>query len=130
MTTGMPPTCLWGGMNGRQYTFYIFPLLYSFNPDQPGNYIYTRRNEQGLWVPIYIGQGDLADRANLNHHHRGACIRARGATHFHCHRNDNQQYRFSEEADLLERYTNAFEPLGCNQLPRGSGTGLPGIPRR
>lgn len=115
MMTQTPPTCTWGGMNGRQYTFYVFSLPFFFSPGQLGNYIYTRRNERGLWVPIYIGEGDLAERSDLNRHHQGSCIRARGATHFHCHLNNSQEYRLSEEADLLERFTNAFEPLGCNR---------------
>lgn len=115
-----PPTCVWGGTNGRQYTFYIFHLPTSFNPGQPGNYIFTRRNEQGLWVPIYIGEGDLATRTNLALRPRkGPCIRARGATHVHCHRNDLEADRLAEEMDLLKRYTNAYQPYGCNSLPPG-----------
>ena len=108
-------TCTWKGANGKLYEFYIFSLPCNLNPGQEGNYIYTRRNEQGLWVPIYIGQGDLADRANIGRHHQGACIRRKGATHFHCHVNPRKDHRLSEEADLLERYTNAQHPSGCNE---------------
>ncbi len=112
-------TCIWKGASNRQYEFYIFPLPYAFNANQNGNYIYCRRNEQGLWVPIYIGQGDLADRANRDLHERGACIRSRGATHFHCHLNDSEVRRRAEERDLLKRYTNALEPHGCNRSRTG-----------
>ena len=109
------PTCVWKGMSGTQYTFYVFPLPYAFNPNQDGNYIFARRNEQGLWVPVYIGQGDLARRTNPDTHERGTCILQRGATHVHCHVNRLQADRVAEESDLLHRYTNSHTPYGCNQ---------------
>ena len=109
------PTCVWRGMSGRQYTFYVFQLPYAFNANQDGNYIFARLNEQQLWVPVYIGQGDLARRANPDTHERGMCIRQRGATHVHCHLNPLQADRLTEERDLLNRYTNAHAPYGCNE---------------
>lgn len=112
-------TCIWKGASNTQYEFYIYPLAYAFNANQNGNYIYCRQNEQGLWVPIYIGQGDLADRAKIERHDRGECIRRRGATHFHCHLNDAEAQRRAEEKDLLKRYTNAVAPWGCNRSTTG-----------
>ena len=50
---------------------------------------------------------------------KGPCIRARGATHVHCHRNDLDADRLAEETDLLKRYTNAYQPYGCNVPPSG-----------
>ena len=108
------PTCDWKGASGNSYTFYIFSLPCTLDPDQDGNYIYVRRNAENRWVPIYIGEGDLADRSNLNQHHKGECIRSRGATHFHCHKNASQSARSDEEADLLANYTAAYLPYGCN----------------
>ncbi len=112
-----PATCVWVGASNTEYTFHIFPLPVTFDPNQDGNYIYARLSERGKWVPIYIGEGDLADRAT--NHHKAACIRAKGATHFHCHLNPNHAARRTEEADLLARYTNAYYPTGCNERRGG-----------
>jgi hypothetical protein len=95
---------------------YILPT--SFNPNQDGNYIYATKNAQGQWVPVYVGEGDLADRAGDNHH-QADCIKRKGATHFHCHLNPAAGTRRSEEADPLTRYTNAYQPYGCNEKQGG-----------
>jgi hypothetical protein len=107
------PTCVWTGKSGTRYTYWVYPLPATFEPNQLGNYIYTRKDSQGYWQPIYIGQGDLNDRAN--NHHQAACIRQKGATHFHCHKNATEQARLVEERDLLANYTQAYVPTGCNE---------------
>lgn len=107
-------TCDWIGNSGTRYKYHINPLPVSFNPDQDGNYIYAKLNNQQQWVPIYIGEGDLADRSGSSHH-QADCIRRKGATHFHCHLNASKQDRRSEEQDLLANYTNAYQPIGCNE---------------
>jgi len=111
------PTCDWRGRSGQVYQFYIYALPASFAENQPGNYIYTKRDSAGNWVPIYIGQGDLNDRAN--NHHQSLCIRQKGGTHFHCHKNSSEQNRLNEEADLLANYTQAYQPVGCNERHGG-----------
>jgi len=105
--------CAWKGKSGTDYTYYIWPLPATFDPDQDGNYIFSKKNADGLWVPIYIGQGDLADRVS-DDHHQADCIKKKGATHVHVHLNKNVKDREAEEADLLARYTNAYKPSGCN----------------
>ena len=95
-------TCRWKGADGKPYEFYIYSLPCSLDADQKGNHTYARRDDQGLWVPVYPGQGDLADRAKLANHHQAACIRRKGATHFHCHLNPREDRRLSEERDLLD----------------------------
>ena len=90
----------------------------SFNEDQYGNYIYTRRNNEDRWVPIYIGEGDLGDRVSDNHH-KAKCIKSKGATHVHVHLTANKKAGQAEEADLLARFTNALMPHGCNEAPGG-----------
>jgi hypothetical protein len=111
-------TCEWIGANGARYLHHVYALPVSFSPGQGGNYVYAKTNAQGLWVPIYIGEGDLADRSSGGHH-QAACIKRRGATHFHCHLNTDQQARRYEEADLLARYVNAYQPDGCNEKSGG-----------
>lgn len=112
------PTCDWIGAGGTRYTYHIYELPATFDPNQNGNYIYAKRNIQNKWVPIYIGQGDLSDRSGPNHH-QADCIKRKGATHFHCHLNTDEEDRISEENDLLSRYTNAYEPNGCNERMGG-----------
>lgn len=68
-------------------------------------------------MPIYIGQGDLNDRAK--YHHQAQCIKQKGATHFHCHSNSNEHDRLDEESDLLDNYPQAYQPTGCNELTGG-----------
>lgn len=110
-------TCDWIGASGTRYAYYVYPFPAAFGANQPGNYIYARTNSVGQWVPVYIGQGDLNDRAQG--HHQAGCIRANGATHFHCHKNASEATRLSEERDLLARYTNAYQPTGCNERVGG-----------
>lgn len=99
------------------YTYYVHDLPASFNPNQPGNYIYTKL-VNGYWVPIYIGQGDLGVRVS-DSHHKAACIRSKGATHVHVHLNSSEQSRLAEERDLLGRFTQAYVPTGCNDTIGG-----------
>ena len=108
------PKFTWTGGSGTNYTYHIHSLPVTFDPNQDGNYIYSRKNDQGKWLPIYIGQGDLADRVSDNHH-QAACIKRKGATHVHVHLNAKEQDRKAEEADLLAQYTNAYKPNGCNE---------------
>jgi hypothetical protein len=112
------PTCQWIGASGTRYTYYIFPLPALIGSRQIGNYIYAHSNAPGQWVPLYIGEGDLADRASGSHHH-AKCIKRKGATHFHCHLNSSPEERRAEERDLLANHQNAYQPGGCNERPGG-----------
>lgn len=111
------PTCDWTGKSGSVYHHWIYALPAHFDPNQSGNYIYAKRDSQGYWVPVYIGQGDLNDRAT--NHHQATCIRQEGATHFHCHKSATERDRLTEEADLLANYTQAYQPSGCNERAGG-----------
>jgi len=111
------PTCVWTGASGKTYTYYIWNLPTSFKENQDGNYIYSKKNSEGKWVPIYIGQGDLKDRTE--NHHQAACISEKGATHIHVHLNAKEQDRLNEEEDLLANHSNAYKPTGCNERKGG-----------
>ena len=106
-------TCTWSGKSGTQYTYYVHELPITFDPDQAGNYIYTKINQNGNWVPVYIGEGDLRGRVS-DDHHQARCIKSKGATHVHAHKNGSASARKNEETDLLENYSNAYQPFGCN----------------
>lgn len=107
------PTCVWTGASGTNYTYHIHPNPPNFSPNQDGNYIYTAKNAEGKWFPIYIGEGCLSDRC-CDNHHQARCIAEKGATHVHAHLNAVKADRKAEEDDLLARYTNAYAPNGCN----------------
>ena len=111
------PTCEWNGKSGQRYSFHIYILPTSFDPNQPGNYIYTKIDSNNYWVPIYIGQGDLNER--VTNHHQASCIKNKGATHFHCHKNSVEANRLSEEKDLLANYPQSYQPSGCNERMGG-----------
>lgn len=112
------PKCAWVGKSGTEYTFYIWKLPTSIDDNQFGNYIYSKKNSEGKWVPIYIGQGDLSKRVDPDNHHQGTCIKNKGATHIHMHLNKSKSNREAEEEDLLGRYANALKPTGCNEQSR------------
>ena len=111
-------TCVWTGASGQKYTFYVYALPANLSSGQDGNYIYTKI-ESGKWKPIYIGQGDLGDRSDIDSHHQSACLKSKGASHFHCHKNASEAARKAEEKDLLTKYTQAYKPTGCNEKEGG-----------
>ncbi len=111
-------TCTWVGRSGTKYTYYVYPRHPSINEGQDGNYIYAKKNCDGCWVPVYLGEGDLSKRATPDHH-RIHCIDSHGATHVHLHLNAKKEDRRAEEKDLLANYTDALAPNGCNLSPTG-----------
>jgi hypothetical protein len=107
----------WRGVSGKSYSYSIHKLPVSFNKLREGNYIYTKLIND-IWVPIYIGQGDLGDRISPNHH-QAKCIVLKGATHVHVHLNSDENARVAEEQDLLQAHSDAHKPFGCNEKEGG-----------
>ena len=103
----------WVGADGQRYTYYVHELPADFEDGKLGNYIFARKSEDGKWIPIYIGQGDLGVQVGA-YHLQSKCIKDMGATHVHVHPNDSEWVRMSEEHDLLESHLKVFEPYGCN----------------
>jgi len=97
------PEIYWTGASGKQYGYWINPIGTAFK-DEPGNYIYAKKNTQSNWVAQYIGQTEsLKDR--LADHEKEICSKRHGATHVHAHVNsDGKQARLSEESDLTDNY--------------------------
>lgn len=108
----------WTGASGKQYSYWVYELPASLNSGQDGNYIYTRI-ENNTWTPIYVGEGDLSERTNIDGHHQSQCLRNKGATHVHAHLNSSERDRLAEEDDLLANYPQAYQPTGCNERPGG-----------
>lgn len=114
----MADTCIWTGLSGTSYTYHVYALSppTRFKAVQ-GNYIFCRR-DNNQWIPIYVGEGDLADRVS-NNHHQAACISAKGATHVHARLTNSKQESLKEETDLLGMYPIAYSPTGCNEKRGG-----------
>ena len=106
-------TCEWIGFDGQRYSYSVHNLPKDFNPGQCGNYIFAKKRDDGHWIPIYIGQGDLSVMIGKASPQL-KCIKEMGATHVHIHPNDNEWVRANEEHDLLESYLKVFKPFGCN----------------
>jgi hypothetical protein len=85
-------------------------------PHEAGNFIYAKMDARKRWVPIYIGQGDLTQRAAMERE-RADCIEVKGATHVHVHVNFDKDDRLAEEKDLLNNFPQAYIPDGCNKRP-------------
>jgi len=111
-------TVSWSGRSGKLYKFWVYELPVSFNGGQPGNYIYSKISS-GKWTPLYIGQGELSDRADIEKHHQSSCLKYKGVTHIHVHKNGLEADRVAEESDLLLNFTQAYQPTGCNEKKGG-----------
>ena len=113
-----PQQSQWTGASGKKYTYYVYSLPANLNEGQDGNYIYTKI-ENNSWKPIYIGEGDLGVRTNVDNHHQAICLKNKGTTHVHAHKNAVERERLAEEQDLLANYPQAYKPTGCNEKVGG-----------
>lgn len=104
----------WPGQSGKEYAYRVCDLDASFRP-LPGNYIYARQTEDGLWVAIYVAQTrDLHQR--LEGHVRVRDAIEKGATHLHAHYcSAGQAARCAEERDLIVRW----QPVCNEQIEEG-----------
>jgi hypothetical protein len=108
----------WQGASQKKYTYWVYSIPTSFEEGQVGNYIYAKV-VSNVWVPIYIGQGDLRDRTDIDKHHQSLCLKKKSATHVHAHVNAKEADRLAEEEDLLAGYPNSYKPTGCNEIEGG-----------
>ena len=105
---------VWRGSTGVEYRYLTLEI--GARPQEVyGNYIFAKRNPSGGWDAVYVGQGDLSTRADINMHHRGDYIRTKGATHVHIRENLSLQERMLERADILDAHPEAYEPAGCHK---------------
>ena len=109
----MAPTWHWIGVSDRSYRYKVFKLPVAFDGRQFGNYVLAKHGVGGRWIPIYIGEGDLAKRIGPNHY-KAHCIKSKGATHAHVHLTADEHDRRAEMRDMLSRHREAYEPIGCN----------------
>jgi hypothetical protein len=104
----------WRGASGARYAYWSYQLPEVPDQEAIGSYIFARRGDDGGWVPVFFGHGDLATLGE-GVHALWANIRTKGATHVHTHRNARVAGRREEEADLLAAHPEAWAPSGCNQ---------------
>jgi hypothetical protein len=103
----------WRGSSGSEYMYWSLEVNSRMRARE-GNYIFAKRDPTGGWVAVYVGQGNLASRANVREHYKGELILSKGATHVHVRVNTNLLARMTEWADLLKGHPEAYAPSGCN----------------
>lgn len=106
-------TCTWIGASGRQYLYAVHARHPKLAPNQPGNFIYAKMDNHGRWLPVYIGEGNLTQRASVDRAY-AECIDAKKATHVHVHVNYDGDARVAEVKDLLANFLQVYAPDGCN----------------
>lgn len=74
------------------YIYEIYTRHPKLLPNEPGNFIYAKVDDHKRWLPIYIGEGNLTQRAGTDPRGIG-CIDAKGATHVHVHVNYDRDNR-------------------------------------
>jgi predicted GIY-YIG superfamily endonuclease len=99
----MAETCNWPGTSGKTYSYHIYPFGTGLRAEA-GNYIYAKQNQQGLWVPLYIGETDDLDHRVATHEKR-ECVRRNGVTHIHAHLTPgDRSIRLNEETDIRNNF--------------------------
>ncbi len=111
-------SCTWTGASGREYIYEVYARHPKLTQNEPCNYIYTKLDEHRRWIPIFIGHGDLPQRAEADPKSL-ECIDAKGATHVHVHVNAGREDRLAEEKDLRENFPQAYSRDGCNEKKGG-----------
>jgi predicted GIY-YIG superfamily endonuclease len=99
----MADKCEWPGVSGKTYTYHVYPFGTALKADA-GNYIYAKLNQQGQWVPLYIGETEDLDHRVATHEKRD-CVRQNGVTHIHAHLTaGGLAARLAEETDIRKNF--------------------------
>jgi hypothetical protein len=97
----------WRGESGKEYDYWVYPISTTFK-DEPGNYIYAKRNSAGNWQAVYIGQTSSLSQRLASHEKEQSVIRHGGATHILAHLSTSPLGRKMEETDLIRNYRPPF----------------------
>jgi excinuclease UvrABC nuclease subunit len=97
----------WRGESGKGYDYWAYPINTTFK-DEPGNYIYAKRNPAGNWQAVYIGQTSSLSQRLASHEKERSIIYQGGATHIFAHLSTSPLARRIEEADLIKHYRPPF----------------------
>ncbi len=100
----------WQGYSGREYEYSIYPVTEKNFLNFPGGFIFTHKNKDDLFVPLYIAH-TLHLQHTINSINKLAIFKQHGLSHIHVHVNWSDGDRLAEVKDLI----NAWNPP-CNQL--------------
>ena len=84
------------------YEFIVYTMEANWN-EVGGIYIFTGKNPQGLWVPLYIGKADSFQARFASHERWDEAARV-GATHVHALVVPLEANRVIIEAELIQNY--------------------------
>lgn len=108
----------WTGASGMEYVYQVCTYPVSDPPEiganEPGNFIYAKRDAQRRWIPIFFGRGDLTQVGAFDPQ-KIKCIESKDATHVHVRVNFDKESRIAEVKDLLANFPQALAPDGCNE---------------
>jgi hypothetical protein len=99
------------GSSGRAFAYWIYELPGPADLSARGNFIFARIDEDGSWLPVFIGQGAIG-ALGIESPRLWRSILNKGATHVHFHRSGMSTARVTEVSDLLVRYRLAFVRVG------------------
>lgn len=90
------------GASGSNYSFDVYPWGTAFRP-LGAVYLVLRRNANGRYDILYVGQtGDLSER--FDQHHKQGCFDRNQRTHIGILLEGNELRRLAIERDLLGNY--------------------------
>ena len=95
------------GESGKQYKYWVYSINTTFK-DEPGNYIYAKRNAAGNWQLVYVGQTYSLSQRLASFDREQSVIRDGGATHILAHLSGSPVARSTEERDLIMHYRPPF----------------------
>lgn len=96
----------WPDNTGRshRYWFHATPRDAATIKNEPGNYVFVRRQTDGSYLPLYFGIADSLKNRVPNHERWNDAIRA-GVTHVMMHTTQGgEQVRAAEERALIARW--------------------------
>ena len=98
------------GQSGKHYDYWVYPINTTFK-DEPGNYIYAKRNSAGKWQLVYIGQTSSLSQRLASHEKEQSVVRHGGATHILAHLSVSATARRAEEEDLIRNYSPRYNEM-------------------
>jgi hypothetical protein len=101
---------IWRGLR-NEYNYLVYPVGARFR-SSAACFILSRL-VHGQWVPMYIGEGDLAACGEFGTCPPCQCTKGKMATHLHVHVCDDDFARRQELADLLAGHAAACSQRGC-----------------
>lgn len=90
------------GISKKQYTFEVYQKHLSWN-SVAGVYLILRKNQNGNYLPIYVGETEnLGER--FQDHHKMACFEKNGWTNLGFLHEKNEHNRLAIEQDILKNF--------------------------